>query len=236
MDVSPEMIRLGLVWYVVFLFSTTLHEASHAWAALRLGDPTAYHGGQVTLNPLPHIRREPFGMVLVPILTFVLSGWAIGWASAPYDPQWAMRYPRRAAWMALAGPVSNLALVILAGVVIRAGILAGALAPPDRVGFSHIVASAEPGAWEIAATVLSILFALNLLLFVFNMLPLPPLDGSGVLPLFLSEGGARRWQMFVRQPMMALLGILIAWRIFGTLFWPVLGFALKLLYPGVAYS
>ena len=61
----------ALVFYVAFLFSVTLHEAAHARAALRGGDPTAYHGGQVTLNPLPHIQREPFGTVLVPLLTFI---------------------------------------------------------------------------------------------------------------------------------------------------------------------
>jgi hypothetical protein len=94
----------GLVWYVVFLFSTSLHEASHAWAAQRGGDPTAYLAGQVSLDPRPHIRREPFGMVFLPLFTAVTSGWPIGFASAPYDPLWAAAHPRRAAWMSLAGP------------------------------------------------------------------------------------------------------------------------------------
>ena len=70
----PELAD-GLIYYAVFLFSTTLHEAAHAWAALRGGDPTAYHGGQVTLDPLPHIRREPVGMVVLPILSVIVSGW-----------------------------------------------------------------------------------------------------------------------------------------------------------------
>jgi hypothetical protein len=61
---------IGLIWYVVFLYSTVCHEAGHAWAAYRLGDDTAYAGGQVSLDPIPHIRREPFGMVLVPLLSF----------------------------------------------------------------------------------------------------------------------------------------------------------------------
>ena len=82
----------GLVYYVVFLFSTTLHEAAHAWAAMRGGDLTAYHGGQVTLDPRPHIQREPFGMVAIPILSVMLSGWPFGFATAPYDPHWAMQY------------------------------------------------------------------------------------------------------------------------------------------------
>ena len=103
----------GLQWYLVFLYSTTLHEAAHAWAALKLGDDTAYQGGQVTLDPTPHIRREPIGMVVVPLLSFLFGGWMIGWASTPYDPDWAMRYPRRSAWMSLAGPALTLQQILL---------------------------------------------------------------------------------------------------------------------------
>jgi hypothetical protein len=99
----------GLVWYMVFLFSVTLHEAAHAWAAQRGGDPTAYLGGQVSLDPRPHIRREPFGMVILPLFTAITSGWPIGYASTPYDPVWALNHPRRAAWMSLAGPAANFA-------------------------------------------------------------------------------------------------------------------------------
>src|SRR4029077_1938006 len=94
--VNPQLLVEGLTWFVVFLFSTTLHEAGHALAALKLGDPTAYEGGQVTLNPLPHIRRSPIGMLLVPLITFASTHWMMGWASAPYDPSWAHRYPKRA--------------------------------------------------------------------------------------------------------------------------------------------
>ena len=102
----------GLLWYFVFLYSTVCHEAAHAWVALKLGDDTAYQGGQVSLDPIPHIRREPWGMVLVPLVTFFMNAangatWMMGWASAPYNPQWAERHPRSAAWMALAGPAAD---------------------------------------------------------------------------------------------------------------------------------
>jgi hypothetical protein len=97
----------GLIWFVAFLFSTTVHEAMHAFAAWRLGDSTAYHGGQVSLNPIPHIEREPIGMVVLPLLTSLTQGWAIGWASCPYDPIWARRYPGRSALMAAAGPLGR---------------------------------------------------------------------------------------------------------------------------------
>ena len=73
----------AIVFYVVFLFSATFHEAAHAWVSMRGGDLTAYAGGQVSLDPRPHIRREPFGMVLLPLLTVAMTGWPFGFASAP---------------------------------------------------------------------------------------------------------------------------------------------------------
>ena len=93
-----EKLAEGLLWYVAFLFSTTLHEASHAFAAFRLGDRTAYEGGQVTLDPIPHMRREPIGTIVVPLLSFLLGGWMIGWASTPYNRNWAEQAPKRAAY------------------------------------------------------------------------------------------------------------------------------------------
>ena len=85
---NPDQIALGFVQYVVFLLSTTCHEAAHALAAKIGGDSTAAEGGQVSLNPIPHIRREPFGMVLMPLLSWLSQSGLIGWASAPYDMLW----------------------------------------------------------------------------------------------------------------------------------------------------
>src|SRR6202158_4060938 len=118
---EPNVIALGFIWYIVFLLSTTCHEASHALAAKWGGDLTAFEGGQVTLNPIPHIQRSPFGMVVVPIVSFLLGGWMIGWANAPYDPSWQRRHPHRSAWMALAGPAANFSLMLLAVVGLRLG-------------------------------------------------------------------------------------------------------------------
>lgn len=230
------MIALGLIWYVAFLFSTTLHESAHAWTAMRLGDPTAYHGGQVTLNPLPHLRREPFGLILVPLVTYVLSGWMMGWASAPYDPLWAARHPKRAAWMSLAGPGANLALVLIAGLAIRVGMWMEVFTPPDSITFSRVVEPlAVGGPAGAVATLLSILFTLNLILFAFNLLPLPPLDGSTALPLVIGDRAAERYLKFVRQPAFQMVGLLLAWRIFNPIFSPIHTLALNLLYPGLGY-
>ena len=227
----------GLVYYVVFLFSTTLHEAAHAWAAMRGGDPTAYHGGQVSLDPRAHIRREPFGMVVLPLISVVLSGWPFGFASAPYDPRWAMRYPKRAAWMALAGPAGNLALVLGAALAIRLGSSAGVFTAPSAVGFDQIVAAQAGGLWSAVAFLLSVVFSLNLLLAAFNLIPVPPLDGSGALPLALSDEATARYQRFVwGNQTFAWIGILVAWQVFDVVFQPLWLFAVNLVHPGVSYG
>src|SRR2546427_12053329 len=108
--IQPETLALGFIWYAVFLFSTTCHEAAHALAAKLGGDPTAFHGGQVTLNPIPHIRPETLGTGVAPILSYLLGGWMIGWARAPYDPTLQEGFPRPAAWMRLAGPAAHFLL------------------------------------------------------------------------------------------------------------------------------
>ena len=232
---SPDTIILGLTWFVVFLFSTTLHEAGHALAALKLGDPTAYEGGQVSLNPLPHIQREPVGMVIVPLISFALNGWMMGWASAPYDPSWAHRHPKRAALMAAAGPAANLLLVIVSGLIIRIGTWRGIFYAPDTANFTSVTAAVE-GSWAAGAvTPLSVLFSLNLLLFAFNLVPFPPLDGSAILPALMSDNAARRYQQFLHQPMFSLIGLLAAWRLFPYISDPLQTLALNLLYPGAGY-
>lgn len=227
----------AITYFVVFLFSTTLHEAAHAWVALLGGDRTAYHGGQVTLDPRPHIRREPFGMFVLPLLTALVSGWPLGFASAPYDPRWAQRFPNRAAVMALAGPAANLLLVVLAALLLRAGAMAGVFDAPERVSFGHLAASQAGDWWAGIGQLLSAFFSVNLLLAVLNLLPFPPLDGSGALPLVLSPEAGRRYQEFVwRTPALAWIGLLVAWRLTDVIFTPIFFGAVNLVYPGVSYS
>ena len=200
----------GLLYYIVFLFSTTVHEAAHAWAAKMGGDLTAYHGGQGALNPRPHIAREPFGMVVLPVLSTLTSGWPFGFASAPYDPEWALRYPKRAAWMAIAGPASNLALVILAIIAIRIGMLAGVFYAPDSAGFGEVIGTEAGGVWPGVAALVSITFSMNLVLACLNMFPLPPLDGSAAVLLLMDESMANRYQRWLwNSPMFGM--VRIAW-------------------------
>ena len=197
----------GLIFYVVFLLSTTVHEAAHAWAAKLGGDLTAYHGGQVSLDPRPHIRREPFGMVVLPIISVLISGWPFGFAS------------------------------VLAAIAIRVGLAAGVLYAPESVGFSRVTAAAEAGWWQGVAFVLSVFFSLNIVLFALNILPFPPLDGSAAVPLLLSDVATERYQQFLwGQPALSWIGILIAWQIFDKVFSPIFLFAVNVLYPGVGYG
>jgi len=236
MHMSPDFLVLGFIWYVVFLFSTTCHEAAHALAAKIGGDPTAFHGGQVTLNPIPHIRREPFGTVVVPILSYIFAHWMIGWASAPYDPLWQRRHPRRAAWMALAGPAANFTLMVAAAIAIRVGISLGYFRPPRSAGFTHITEAAAPGAAAFAATSLSILFVLNLLLGTFNLLPVPPLDGNNGVTLLMSEEAGLRFLDWTRTQGFGMLGLILAWVVYDRIFTVIFRFALTALYPGSTWS
>jgi Zn-dependent protease len=229
--VDADSLLLGLVAYVVLLLSLTVHEAAHAWAALRGGDPTAYLGGQVSLDPRPHIRREPFGMVFAPLLFFFMGGMMIGWASTPIDPRWAYDHPRRAALMSAAGPFANFGLALLAAIALRVGIEAGWFMPVPASRFE--LAAASPGSLaESVVLVLSCVFTLNLILFVFNLLPVPPLDGATAIGLLISEQSARRLQEWMRQPMFAIGGLLLAWLVMRSIAGPVLALAVGLLYLG----
>jgi Zn-dependent protease len=220
-DFSPDLVLYGFIWYVAFLFSTTCHEAAHAFVANLGGDDTAALGGQVTLNPVPHIQREPWGMVVIPILSFILTHSMIGWASAPFDPSWERRHPKRAAWMALAGPAANFSLMLLAALGLRIGTAIGWL---QRASFS------EPSG--LATVTLMIFFSLNLLLGTFNLFPVPPLDGSTAVMLFMTEKRALRYLEWLRGNSFAMLGLLVALLVFRYFYAPVEEFATGLLLRG----
>lgn len=220
-NLSPETLVFGFIWYIAFLFSTTCHEASHALAAKLGGDTTAALGGQVTLNPMPHIQREPWGMVVIPILAYLFTGSMIGWASAPYDPLWERRHPRRAGWMALAGPAANYSLMLLAVIGLRVGSMMhwlGRDPMTDRADFPTIT--------------LLVFFSLNLLLGTFNLLPVPPLDGSTVVLLFMTENRAQKYLDWLRGNSYAMLGLLVALLVFRSVYGYVEYFATSLLLRG----
>lgn len=233
---DPEQIKLGFLWYVIFLFSVVLHEFAHAIAAKKLGDNTAFEEGQVSLNPIPHMQREVFGTIIVPIISYIMGGWMIGWASAPYNYRWAEENKEKSAIMSLAGPAANLVLVIIAVILIRVGYAADVFYAPDSIDFSHITASDIGGIYSSIAIFLSIMFSLNIILLFFNLLPLPTFDGSSIILLFVKGDKAQKVFEIINNPRFAFFSLIIAWNIFDYIYGPIHLFAINLLYPGVAYQ
>ena len=234
---DAAVLLTGLLWFAAFLFSTTVHEAMHALAAYRGGDATAYLGGQVSLSPLPHIRREPIGMLVVPLLTAFTLGWSVGWASTPYDPAWAARHPRRSAAMAAAGPAGNLLIALVAFAALRLGLALEIFVAPDRVNLHHLVdAAGGSGLLTGLGELLTVLLVLNILLFVFNMLPVPPLDGASAITGILPARLAALVRAVNANPAVSVLGLLIAWQVFPQFARPLFAAVVRLVHPGDIYS
>jgi Zn-dependent protease len=230
-----EILTLAPIWYVAFLFSTVCHEAAHALVARIGGDDTAYAGGQVSLDPIPHIKREPLGLVVVPLISLLTSPFMIGWGSAPFNPYWQIRYPRRAALMALAGPVTNFLIALVAAIIIRVGLEWGGF----QVGGSNpyqLVTHAENSLIDGLGSFLSILFLLNIILGVLNLLPVPPLDGYSVLGLFLPEDTALKLIEFARTPGFSIFGILLAWQVFPPIANFILPKTISFLFLGYGFT
>ncbi len=164
MDINIAEIFISLI---VLLFSLTVHESAHAWTADRLGDPTARLLGRVSLNPLVHI--DPIGTVLFPLIAAFSHVPLIGWAKPVPVSIRQLSNPRRDYMLvAAAGPASNLALAVIAAIVLRL-----VSVTPVTLG--------EPNVSAPIATLLVQLRQINVLLAVFNMIPIPPLDGGNVL-------------------------------------------------------
>jgi Zn-dependent protease len=213
------------LWYGAFLFSLTCHEAAHAFVAWRGGDDTAYRSGQVTLNPVPHVLREPLGTVLIPILSFFQFGGMIGWASAPYDPLWEDRHPRRAALMSAAGPAANLVLAGIAFAVLSWGLSTGIWSTPRLGGLDRLVeVAADASAWKHwVGQLASVFLSLNVLLALFNAIPCPPLDGAsvvaGLVPALRGPYRSLRGSWYA-----SIAGFVVASLAIRTLYGPLLGF------------
>ena len=192
----------AILWYVTFLISVTVHEAAHALLALLGGDRTAYHTGQVSLNPIPHIRQEPLGMVLLPLVTIAWNGWPFGFAKTPYDPIWAFHHPRKAAAMAAGGPIANVILAAIAFAVL------------------WFVGAADSGTEEAVRRIAGTFFFLNIVLALFNCIPLPPLDGAGVVK-GLAKPLRAVYERIEHLPWMFLVTFVVANEVLKVVFWPV---------------
>jgi Zn-dependent protease len=177
-------IRLILVQAFAIFFAITVHEAAHAWMANRLGDPTAAALGRVSLNPLVHI--DLFGTIIFPLLLIIFQQPVFGWAKpVPYNPR-NLRNPRKGGlWISFAGPIANIATAAAAVLVFRILRLFGA-----RI--TDLSSLSRP--LEGLSIILLFTALINISLAVFNLIPIPPLDGSGILAGLLSERGAARYE------------------------------------------
>jgi Zn-dependent protease len=197
-----------LIQFVVLLFSLSLHEASHAWMADRLGDYTARYLGRVTLNPIPHI--DPIGTLLFPLLQFFTHLPLIGWAKpVPINPVHLRNGRRDQIFISLAGPGSNLVAAALSFLL-----LAGMkVASPEAGGLIINMAMTfrVPHHSSPLTPVIGLLFfalIINLALALFNLIPIPPLDGHWILYGLLSYNAAQVLERFSSYGFLALYGLM----------------------------
>ena len=192
----------------VLLPSVIFHEVAHGWVAERLGDPTARRAGRITLNPIRHI--DPVGSVLFPAVLAIAGQSVWGWARpVPVEPGYFRHPSRGMAGVALAGPATNLALAAFAGrlgpfVDLRSG--TGAAADPVIYWPGMEIGSTSGALW---ARVLFAFVLVNCALAIFNMLPIPPLDGSRLVPLALPPSGREAFNRLAPYGFLAIFLLVV---------------------------
>ena len=200
----PDLQTL-FIWIIPVLFAITLHEAAHGWVASKFGDHTARMMGRVTLNPVKHI--DPVGTILVPAALLIMStGFIFGWAKPVPINFNALRSPKSGMiWVALAGPGANLIMAI-------GWLLVAYLA--ISVNIAILLKMAGAGIF------------INILLAVFNLLPIPPLDGSRVISALLPNPLAYRYNQLEQYGFFILIGLMFIGG-FTYIVWPIVGLVLN---------
>lgn len=178
----------------VLIMSVVIHEVSHGYMAYALGDPTAKYEGRLTLNPIKHL--EPFGSVILPTISYLLGGFIFGWAKpVPYNPHNLRPGRWSEFWVAAAGPISNITLALIFGLILRAGISMGEVSPAF-------------------VSITSLIVFINILLAIFNLVPIPPLDGSKLLMAFFPDKFYRMREFFERYGLILIIFfIFFVWRL-----------------------
>ena len=210
---TPEHIALGLTTYVVLLFSLSFHESAHAWMAWKLGDETALRQGRVSLNPIVHM--DPIGTLLFPLIQIFTSVPLLGWAKpTPYNPANFRRdvsMRKGHILVAAAGPVSNFLLAL---------VFTGVLALILRGGVPRD---------SFPVTLLALGIQLNVVLALFNLVPIPPLDGSKVASFGLRGDLGDRYDRVMGPYGFMILMLLLITGALGYVLWPIRNFILGLL-------
>jgi Zn-dependent protease len=217
---------------VAFLFAISIHESAHAWSANKLGDPTARLLGRISLNPVKHI--DPVGTILFPAIG-ILSGLPVfGWAKpTPVDTR-RLRHPRRDdILVSVAGPASNLLVVLVAFFALIALSFSSPMASTFVRGLPYSSFMARESLLLAFGLMLYHFLFINVLLMVFNLIPVPPLDGSHILSGLL-PGKLRDLYQAAYSFSFLLMILLIMSGIPGKLFWPVMTFFVMALRLGAA--
>lgn len=190
---------LGVLQFLLFIPAVVLHEYAHGWVSYKLGDPTAKMAGRLTLNPIKHV--DPVGTVILPAIMALGGGPVFGYAKGvPINPHYYKDYRKGMMISGLAGPATNVLLTLLSTALFWA-LWLGA----DLIAGSLNAASVEVLNWVLYG--LQVFALINLSLTFFNLIPMPPLDGSRVLPLFLSDRALASYHRFERQGMLIFIAV-----------------------------
>ena len=230
-SISFKVVDFG-IQLAVILFAISFHESAHAYSAFKLGDPTAKDLGRISLNPIRHL--DPFGSVLLPLMVYILSAGQMIFGAAkptPVDLR-NTKNPRFANLVvSAAGPLSNFFLATLSLAVL---LVIKKVAPEAIVQLAYALGKAgfARGALAPIVYVLFYFTMVNVALGVFNLIPIPPLDGSGVAISLLGESAARAYASIARYGFLILMA-LIYFGALGWIFRPILTFLQAVIFGGL---